>query len=126
MATIQQKKAAKITLEVLRNPIKTTKGEILRAADYSVKRSLQPSTVFNSKGFKEELASYGLTQEFITTSLVDDINAKPAKRFFELNLGAEILGMKQHDTNNGNKTLVVIIAGESAQRYAVQATQKSG
>ena len=125
MATLKQKKAAKITLEVVRNPIKTTKGEILRAADYSPKVSHQPSRVFESKGFKQELENFGLTEEFITTSLVDDILAKPAKRFFELNLGAEILGMKQHDNGGGNKTLVVIIAGQSAGRYGVHSAPES-
>lgn len=92
---------------------------------YSPKTAKNPKNLTESKGFEDLLKKYGLTQGFITRALVSDIKAKPKKRFFELNLGAEILGMKEHGSSGGNKTLVVVIAGESANRYAVQTSQNA-
>lgn len=57
----------------------------------------QQHRIFNSKGVKEALRKYGLTEQLITESLVEDIKAKPAKREKELKLGAEILGMTRSD-----------------------------
>ena len=39
----------------------------------------------------------GLTEDLVTTALVEDIKAKPEKRVQELKLGAEILQMVKHD-----------------------------
>lgn len=54
-----------------------------------------PAKALESLGYKEELRKYGLTDELVTTSLVHDIKKKPKHRYLELNLGAEILGMKK-------------------------------
>lgn len=67
----------------------------MRQVGYKANTAKKPQNLTESKGYQEELAKYGLTEEFITTELVSDIKAKPRKRFFELNLGAEILGMKK-------------------------------
>lgn len=114
MATVKQKKAALETLEVVRNGKSATKGEILRNADYSKNISEQPSRVLESKGYKEELAKYGLTEELISTALVDDIKAKPKKRLGELSLAADLLGMKQ---KTPNLTLNQVNIGEIKKEY---------
>lgn len=95
MGTLRQKKAAKITLESLGNGNKKSKGEILAEAGYPPSMQKNPQEVFNREGFKQELENYGLTEDLIKTALVEDIKAKPKKRFFELSLGAEILGLKK-------------------------------
>lgn len=54
-----------------------------------------PSIVTNSKGFRQAMYDLGLTEELITTSLVEDINAKKGGRLGELRLGAELLGLSK-------------------------------
>ena len=114
MATTKQKRAIARMVE--------NGGNVSRAmleADYSPATANTPQKLTESKGYKEELARHGLTEELITTALVSDIEAKPKKRFLELSLGADILGMKKRD-GEGSKTLVLMISGESAQRFKIQ------
>ena len=56
-----------------------------------------PKRIVESQGFKQALYDLGLTEELITTSLVNDIIEKPKARLGELKLGAEILGMVKRD-----------------------------
>ena len=98
MATVKQKKATKI---LVGNGGNVT--EAMRKAEYSPNTYNTPQKLTESKGYKEELARYGLTEELVTSALVEDIKAKPKKRFLELSLGADILQMKkQQVVNNFN------------------------
>ena len=45
----------------------------------------------------QRIANWGLTPELITTSLVEDIKAKPQKRVEELKLGAKVLKMTDEE-----------------------------
>lgn len=107
--TIKQKNLAKLAIE---NP-KLAKVDLVELGGYGNSIQKTPAKVLNSPGFKEALAEYGLTEELITTSLVFDIKEKPKHRFLELNLGAEILGMKDRQglpngTTITNFTQIVI------------------
>lgn len=103
------------------------KKELLVSIGYAATTAeKEAKVIIESKGVQDSLSHRGLDKELITSALVYDIENKPKRRERELRLGAEILGLNEHSKDSGNKTLVVIIAGESAQRYAVQATQKSG
>jgi hypothetical protein len=108
MGTLRQKKAAKLTLETIGNSKKKTKGEILKEAGYSPAIAINPQEVFESKGFIEELENFGLTEDLVKTSLVADIKAKPKKRFLELSLGADILGLKKQGNNGGGNTNIQV------------------
>lgn len=105
------------------------KGELVKSVGYSAKVADRKSTdILNQKGvlkaLEEKMEKAGLTKELIENALVDDIRAKPKRRARELELGADILGMTEHDKGAGNKTLIVVIAGESANRYAIQTSQE--
>lgn len=76
---------------------------------YALATATNPKDLTESKGFKEALAECGLTEAFITEALVSDIKAKPKKRFLELSLGAEILGMKKHEKESDKKPTVVAV-----------------
>ena len=119
MATLKQKTAVDKLVENSRNTNKKTKGEILLESGYSLATAIKPTQVTESEGFKKELKRYGLTEGLVTKALVSDIKAKPRKRFFELNLGAEILGMKERVKNipQGNTVNVVIIPSEAINRH---------
>jgi len=90
MPTIKQKKAVD---NLVGNGGNVTRA--MREAGYAEDTLNTPQKLTESKGFKELMAEYGLTEGLITKSLVADINKKPGERVKELNLGAEILGMKQ-------------------------------
>ena len=75
------------------------KSKALKSAGYSNAIASNPSKVIESEGFKQLCTRVGLTDELITSSLTDDIKAKPKQRKAELELGAKILG-----TGNMNKT----------------------
>lgn len=72
-------------------------GVILEDIGYSKSIALNPQMVLESKGFKQAVRDLGLTEDFITSSLVEDIKAKPKNRLGELRLGSEILGMSDNE-----------------------------
>lgn len=98
MPTQKQKRLAKIALD---NPILLTedghKRELVVKGGYGPSIQKTPAKVLESQGFKEALAEYGLTEELITTALVEDIKAKPKRRLGELRLGAEILKLNNSE-----------------------------
>lgn len=72
--------------------------------------------IIQSKGVQETLSKRGLTKDLITEALVFDIENKPKRRERELRLGAEILGLTEHDKAKNN-ILIINVSGQSAQRY---------
>ena len=88
---------------------------------YSPATAKNPKKLTGSKGFQEVYLKKGLTAGLITGALVDDIKKKPQNRLGEMRLGAEIIGLTGQG-EGGNKTLILNITGESAQRYGFQIT----
>ena len=76
------------------------------AIPYSPKTAKNPQILTESVGGKAYLKECGLTKEFITKSLVEDIEKKPQNRLGEMRLGAEILNMT--DDEEKEKTIPVI------------------
>lgn len=109
MATVKQRAVIPKIVE--------NRGNVSRAmidVGYDPTTAKNPKNLTDSKGYKEVLQEMGLTEELITTSLVSDIKSKPKKRFLELSLGAELLGMKKAEKNvNANITNIVINYGDT-------------
>ena len=117
--TIMQEDLARAIVANKKKPRdkRKNKGELLESVGYApTTAKANPTKTIEQKGVKEALGKYGLTEELVTTSLVFDIENKPKNRVKELNLGAEILNMKDSSPNN-NRPLIVIISSESAKRY---------
>lgn len=111
MATELQERLAEAIVENKKKPRdkRKNKGELLESVGYATTTAhAQPSREFEAKGVKESLAKYGLTEQLITSALVEDIKAKPQKRVEELKLGAEVLGMKEKDFSDKTTHLTVI------------------
>ena len=102
MATTKQTKAVKVMV----SSGSPTQG--MREAKYAPSVIRNPKVLTESKGYKELLKSYGLTEELVSLALVEDIKGKPSKRVAELSLASDILGMKNKDTNEGDKTNIFI------------------
>jgi hypothetical protein len=92
------------------------KGEAMREAGYSDTVIKSPSKVTESKGFIMAMNDVGLDIDTLNRALADDIELKPQNRLGELTLAYKLHG-KLRDTQEGNKTLILITSGESATRY---------
>jgi len=97
MSTLNQKKAVKVVVSG------GTPTEGMRVAKYAPSVIRKPKVLTESKGWKEEMARYGLTEKLISSSLVADIKAKPQNRKPELELGAKILRMTGDDKEGGDQ-----------------------
>lgn len=87
MATQRQKKAL---LKVVENHGNVSKA--MRDVGYDETTAKNPKNLTDSKGFKELCEEFGLTDELILTSLVEDIKLKPQNRKPELELATKIKG----------------------------------
>lgn len=114
MATIRQINATRKVVE--------TGGNVtaaMRAAGYPPATYNNPSVLTKSKGYKEVLAEYGLTDELVVAALAEDIKKKKGRRVSELNLGSEILGLKKAGEKPGGNTYnTIVVGGDQAARIA--------
>ena len=101
----KQKATAKVKLD---NPT-LEGGKLVEAGGYGPSVIKTPAKALESQGYKEALREFGLTEELVSVALVDDIKAKPGKRVSELNLGADILGMRSNEKPEGRKPPVVAV-----------------
>lgn len=90
MATHKQRMAIEQTVE---NGGNTTQG--MRDAGYSEATINNPSNLTQSKGYKQLLAEYGLTEGYIIKRLMADIESKPERRLGELTLASDLLGLRK-------------------------------
>ncbi len=130
MPTLMQRELANELVKNKSLPIykRKNKKDLLVSTGYSLSTAeSEPNQIIESKGVKDALKDFGLTEKLITECLVDDIKAKPQKRFLELSLGAEILGMKTKPKDDGqiNQTLVINISEGSARRYGILSNEDS-
>lgn len=102
--TPKQRKAAKLVLNNMMSDRPIPTGQILANIGYSKGITETPSMVTESVGFKQALRELGLTEELITSSLVEDIRDKPKFRIQELKLGADILGMIKREEEPQRQT----------------------
>lgn len=116
MVTVRQMRAA---AQIIEKRGAVSISAVMRDVGYSENSAHNPSNLTESQGYKEALAEFGLTEGFITKALVSDIKKKPKKRARELALAADILGMTKRDAGSNNKTLIVVVSGQSAGRYGI-------
>src|SRR3990167_8017927 len=114
--TPRQKIAAKLMHENIANNLGMTKGEVLLKSGYDPSTAVNPQMVTETRGYKMELAKYGLTEELITSSLVEDIQAKPQKRVRELELGADILNMRKKQSIFGDVHFSLVSLAEEWEK----------
>jgi hypothetical protein len=101
--TPRQRRLAQAIIDNIKSDKPLTKGEVLRSVGYE-KISNGPTRVIDSPGVKQAIRDLGLTEEFITNALVEDIKLKPQNRLGELRLGAEVLGMKEDEDKPQQKS----------------------
>ena len=129
MSTILQKELANNIIENQARPQKErlNKKDLLVSTGYSkITAKATPSEIIDSKGVKDALKDAGLTEKLISEALVEDIKSKKkrGKRIQELNLGAEILGMKQKQKTELPQTLqnIAVFIKQQEQPLHLEAT----
>lgn len=93
-------------------------SKAMREAGYPEITAKNPKNLTESKGFKILCEEHGLTDDLLVDSLVEDIKEKKGNRKAELELGFKIKG-RLTEKQEGNKTLILNITGETAQRYGI-------
>lgn len=115
--TPRQRKAARAVADNLLSEKPLSTGQVLESVGYG-KIVQDPKRILETPGFKQALYDLGLTENLITSSLVEDIKDKPKNRLGELKLGAELLGMVRKDPEipqdkNSNTTYNFIFSPEN-------------
>lgn len=84
-----------------------------------------PSKALESAGYKQALRELGLTEELISTALVEDIQANKGKRVPELRLGSDILGMTNDDDKEKSVPIINInFIGFPNDKYSANSAPK--
>lgn len=119
MPTIKQRKAANKVVDLIKNGEDMTGAQILDFIGYSKAIQKNPKMVFDSDGFKEAMAVLGFSIEAADMAIAKIL--RTGKEENRIRASQEVykrLGAyTQPDT--GNKTLIINITGETANRYGV-------
>ena len=118
MATDLQRKALEKTVEMGRTKKRLIKGQILTAVGYSKNTAIAPDKVFKSKGFLELAEELGLTDELLTSALVEDIKNKKGNRKPELELGFKVKGHLKDKEEPPNIYNTIIFTDEQSAEIA--------
>lgn len=93
MATLRQKKVAKVIIESVSHAKATTAKEVLRSVGYGTGLQNQPNRVFQSEGVQQELKAYGfdsdkakeVVAEILLAGENDAVKLKAADMIFKVN-----------------------------------------
>ena len=113
MITAKQKKAVDNLIEQGGDNV----GLAMKKAGYAKKTSENPKRLTESKGYKELLEEYGLTDKLILESLVFDIRNKPKNRVAELVLASKIKGLEKAQQLDVKGDINIKISKEIADKY---------
>lgn len=116
MATIKQIKAAQALVENGGNV-----SAAMREVGYSEHTAHTPQKLTESDGFKEVMEKSGLTDDFLTKALYEDIKGKPKRREKELRLAFQVKGRLSNNPDGGDRStynFLTIIGGDQAKRIA--------
>lgn len=100
MATIKQRKAFDRIVENRGNISKS-----MREVGYEENTAKNPKNLTDSKGFKELANELGLTDDFITKALIEDITNKPGERSRELALAIKVKGLEKTSIDITTKSM---------------------
>lgn len=116
MATLKQRRAID---ELVGNGGMSIAKAMIKSG-YTEATANTPSKLTESKGFKQICEEIGLTDNFLTKALYNDIKNKPSKRLGELSLAFEITGRKRDIENKQFIPVPVIIKLENNDNIITQ------
>lgn len=107
MATMRQKRVARLIVQNLDSPNPLNKGEIIEKARYTKVMAKQPSTVIDSQGVQDELALLGFTPEnakSVVSKIMNNDEVEPNAR-----LKAADMTFKVHGTYAPEKSITIAL-----------------
>ena len=119
--TAKQRKAFK---KIVEN--RGVEGKLLEDVGYAKNTAKNPDqNLIKSLGFQKLCDEAGLTDEFLTTALFEDIKAKPKNRKPELELGFKIKGRLSDklDVTSAGQPISVIVPQAVAETFNIDATK---
>lgn len=126
MPTTKQKKLAEVIVEnaTLDKPL--NKGEMLVKVGYARNTAeAKPNDILESEGVQQALEELGFTEENakkVVSEIMLNEKVDPTSRLRATDQVFKVKGSYAGD-KGGNKTLIVMISGESAKRYDVPTTR---
>lgn len=103
----RQRKLAELVVENRRTGKEKHLGQLVKQAGYPPATQVKPNVVMNSRGFLAALDELGLTDDFVVSSLVEDIRSKPQRRAFELSIAAKIRGLDRRADTISNTSIQI-------------------
>jgi len=89
---------------------------------YSPNTAHTPSKLTNSLGFQELCNEYGLTDDLLVKSLVEDIKNKGGNRKAELELGFKVKGRMMEEKPESVRPIVINMPLQVNQRFEIDGT----
>ncbi len=121
MSTTKQKRVAKLIIEnsTLDKPLNA--GEIVEKSRYSQSMVIKPGVVINSDGVKEALNDYGFSEDNAKKVVSEIMLDKKQKADSRLRATDQVFKVHKSygSEGEGNRTLIINIVPETAQRYAI-------
>lgn len=125
MPTVKQRKLAKVIAENAKLDKPLNRGEMLSKVGYSKKVAKhKPSQIIQADGVKEALEELGFTEENamkVVSEIMLNPKIKPEARLKATDQVFKVQGSYVADREQGNKTLIVNITSESAERFKLNA-----
>ena len=122
--TTKQRKLAEVIVEnaTLDKPL--NRGEMLAKVGYSENTAkAKPQDIIEADGVQEALADLGFTEENakkVVSEIMLNSDIEPNARLKATDQVFKVKGSYEADRNGGNRTLVVQISGESAERFKLK------
>ncbi len=127
MPTVRQKRVAKLIIENTALDKPKTGGEIVESSGYGVSMKKNPQVILESDGVKTALNDYGFNEDN-AKRVVSEIMLNTKERA-DARLKATDQVFKVHKSygsdGEGNRTLIINIVPETAQRYAISPSPKN-
>jgi hypothetical protein len=127
MPTVKQKKVARAIVDNIKVDKPITGGEIVENSGYGKSMRLFPGRILESQGVKEELKTLGFSVE-AADQVIWRLLHKGKKEETKIKAAQEIykrLGAYEDTKQGADKTLVLVVSSESANRYGIKPTPKS-
>lgn len=124
MPTTKQKKLAKALIENMASDKPKTAGELLEVAGYGEgTQTGSPGRTIEQKGVQEALEEYGFSEEnakMVVSEIMLNGDVDARARLKATDQVFKVKGSYASDKEGSNKTLIVMISGESAERYKIK------
>lgn len=129
MSTVKQKRVARLIIENANLDKPLNKGQLVEMGGYSkTVADAKPQHIIDQQGVKEALRDFGFTEDnakMVVSEIMLDSKRDPNARLKATDQVFKVHGSYKHE-EEGNKTLIIQITPETANRYALTPSDTEG